>query len=97
MDEIMSALAAFFTASYFYFWKVPIVVIAIALIVRSFFQVVKRGHSLQRFFVRSDLAVAFLVLPFYAICTLLPGTNEKSMANLIEVMMLGISWSMVLF
>ena len=97
MDEIMSVLAAFLTASYFYFWKVPIVVIAIALIVRGFIQVVKRGHSLQRFFVRSDFAVAFLGIPFYAICTLLPSTYVKSMANLIEVMILGILWGVVLF
>ena len=97
MDEIMSVLLAFLTASYFYFWKVPIVVIAIALIVRSFSRVVRRGHSLQCFFVWSDLAVAFLALPFYAICTLLPGTSGKSVANLVEVMVLGILWSMILF
>ena len=97
MDEIMSVGLAFLTASYLYFWKVPVVAIAIALIVCSFLRVVKRGHSVQSFFVWSDLAVAFLALPFYAICTLLPGASVKSVANLVEVMVLGILWGMILF
>ena len=96
MGEIVCAMSAFFVSLYFYFMKVPIVVIFLAFIVRGLIRVVLKKHSLQRFFVRSDMAVAFLAFPFYAVCTLLPGTTTKSMANLTEIMLLGSIWGMIL-
>ena len=49
------------------------------------------------YFVRSDLNVALFCLPFWGLCTVLPGVPTKSMSNLIEPMILGGIWGGFLF
>jgi hypothetical protein len=49
------------------------------------------------YFIRCDLKVVIFWLPFWGLCTLLPGVQTKSMSNLIEQMILGGIWGLFLF
>lgn len=97
MDAIISVLTGFFVADFFYFLPVPIAVSVLVIIVRIVFVATKKRKNLKiRFFIWSDLMVAFLSLPLYTLCTMLPCAPIKSLANLIEVMALGMIWGVVL-
>lgn len=93
MAEVMLGI---FEALYFYFLKVPIIVSLLVCLAYGVLHFMKREMDIREYFVRSDLLVAFLTLPFWGICTALPYASMKSMSNLLEPMILGAVWSGIL-
>ena len=69
-------------------WAVVFLIIGALLLIKK--------RSLV-YFVHSDLKVALFCLPFWGLCTVLPGAQTKSMLNLIEPMILGGIWGGFLF
>lgn len=90
MVEVMLGI---FEALYFYFLKVPIIVCLLVCLAYGALYFMKMGMDIREYFVKSDLLVAFLTLPFWGICTALPHASMKSMANFLEPMILGAVWS----
>lgn len=86
MAEIASVITGIFVAWYFYFLKIPVFV----FLIRGVLLLKKK--RLPVYFVRSDLKVALFVMPFWGLCTILPGVSTKGMSNLIEPMILGGIW-----
>ena len=95
MAEIASVIAGIFIAWYFYFLKIPIFVCLFVFIINGTLLLMKK--KIQIYFIRSDLKVAIFCLPFWGLCTLLPGVQIKSMSNFIEPMILGGIWGLFLF
>ena len=95
MVEIASVIAGIFIAWYFYFLKIPIFVCLFVFIINGTLLLMKK--KLPIYFIRSDLKVAIFCLPFWGLCTLLPGVQIKSMSNFIEPMILGGIWGLFLF
>ena len=95
MVEIASVIMGIFVAWYFYFLKIPIFVCLFVFLVIGALLLIKKRSLV--YFVHSDLKVALFCLPFWGLCTLLPGAQTKSMSNLIEPMILGGIWGGFLF
>ena len=95
MVEIASVIAGIFVAWYFYFLKIPIFVCLFVFIIHGILLLMKK--KIQIYFIRSDLKVAIFCLPFWGLCTVLPGVPAKRMSNLIEPMILGGIWGGFLF
>lgn len=96
MDEIIRMIAGFFVLSAFFFWPIPFIVVVIILALRSIWQRVHKKVLNCPFLLRGDLFVAILAVPFYSLCSLLPYTQTKSVANLVEVVILASIWSVFL-
>ena len=95
MVEIVSVITGIFVAWYFYFLKIPIFVCLFVFLVMGALLLIKQRGLV--YFVRSDLKVVLFCLPFWGLCTVLPGAQTKSMSNLIEPMILGGIWGGFLF
>ena len=95
MVEIASVIMGIFVAWYFYFLKIPIFVCLFVFLVIGALLLIKKRSLV--YFVHSDLKVALFCLPFWGLCTVLPGAQTKSMSNLIEPMILGGIWGGFLF
>ena len=95
MVEIASVITGIFVAWYFYFLKIPIFVCLFVFLVMGALLLIKKRSLV--YFVHSDLKVALFCLPFWGLCTVLPGAQTKSMSNLIEPMILGGIWGGFLF
>lgn len=90
MVEVMLGI---FETLYFYFLKIPMLVCLFVCLSYGVLYFMNRERDIREYFVMSDFLVAFLTLPFWGVCTALPCTSMKSMANLQEPMILGLIWS----
>lgn len=92
MDSIIYMITRFTLTIALYFIPLPIIVFAVSLFVSGAYRMIKHRPLQTCFFVKSDLLVALGGLPFWGICTILPGAASKSMANLLELRILGYIW-----
>ena len=97
MDEIIKIITGFLVMSVFFFLPIPIGTFLIVLCMRVIFRLIEKNSLQAPFLIRSDWAVVFLLIPFWGLCTVLPGAQTKSMSNLIEPMILGGIWGGFLF
>lgn len=89
---IIGALYALF----FYFQQYPLCVLFLAVVIKAVLFMIGKQHLQPRYFLWSDLAIAFLAMPLWATCSFLPGVETKSLSNLWEVMLLGKIWATIL-
>ena len=97
MDEIIKIITGFLVMSVFFFLPIPIGTFLIVFCMRVIFRLIKKNLLQAPFLIRSDWVIVFLLIPFWGLCTVLPGVPTKSMSNLIEPMILGGIWGLFLF
>ena len=97
MDEIIKIITGFLVMSVFFFLPIPIGTFLIVFCMRVIFRLIKKNLLQAPVLIRSDWVIVFLLIPFWGLCTVLPGVPTKSMSNLIEPMILGGIWGGFLF
>ena len=97
MDEIIKIITGFLVMSVFFFLPIPIGTFLIVFCMRVIFRLIKKNLLQAPFLIRSDWVIVFLLIPFWGLCTVLPGVPTKSMSNFIEPMILGGIWGLLLF
>lgn len=83
-------------ALFYYFLQYPLCVLSFAAVVKVGLLLARKKHLQPRYFLWSDIAIAFLAMPVWATCSLLPGVETKSLSNLYEIMLLGRIWASLL-
>lgn len=96
MNSILMVIEGVSYALFYYFLRYPLCVLAIAVVVKAAVHLFRKQHFQPRYFLWSDIAVAFLAMPFWAACSFLPGVCTKSLSNLREIMLLGKIWAFIL-
>ena len=96
MDSVLMVIEGLSYALFFYFLRYPLCVLAIAAVVKATVHLLRKQDLQPRYFLWSDIAVVFLAMPFWAVCSFLPGVGIKSLSNLCEIMLLGKIWALLL-
>ena len=96
MNPFFLIAAGALHALFYYFLRYPLCVLSLAIIVKAGLLMTGKQRLQPRYFLWSDIAIAFLAMSFWATCSLLPGVGAKSLSNLCEIMLLGKIWAFIL-
>lgn len=73
MSSVFIAIKGVLCALFYYFLRYPLCVLSLSIIVKAGLLMTGKQRLQPRYFLWSDMAIAFLAMPFWATCSLLPG------------------------